>query len=104
MPEKTTTTGQGRWEGKSETKTLIKKKQKRINDQDREKELAKMNNPSLEKEVNAMIKERQTARDSKNWARADQIRDQLKEKGITLKDSKKGAVWSVKGAPKQHHR
>jgi hypothetical protein len=96
MPETVTTTGVGRWEGKCEAKTLIKKKQKRKNDQEREKELSKVNKPELEKEVNALIKERQFARDEKNWARADQIRSQLKERGVVLVDTKKGAVWSVK--------
>jgi cysteinyl-tRNA synthetase len=43
-----------------------------------------------------LIKERQFARDEKNWARADQIRSQLKERGVVLVDTTKGAAWSVK--------
>ena len=36
---------------------------------------------------------RQQARSSKNWAMADQIRDQLKELNIQLEDSPTGARW-----------
>ncbi|MDR1954201.1 MAG: cysteine--tRNA ligase [Clostridiales Family XIII bacterium] len=41
-------------------------------------------------ELKALIEERQQARESKNFARADEIRDILKEKGITLKDTPQG--------------
>lgn len=39
-------------------------------------------------EIDALIKERQEARKTKNFARADEIRDILKEKGIALEDTK----------------
>ncbi len=29
----------------------------------------------------------------KNWALADQIRNQLTEQGITIEDSKEGSLW-----------
>jgi cysteinyl-tRNA synthetase len=41
-------------------------------------------------ELQALIEERGTARAEKNWARADEIRDILKAKGITLKDTPQG--------------
>lgn len=41
-------------------------------------------------EVEALIAERQAARTEKNFARADEIRDQLKAMGITLKDTPQG--------------
>jgi cysteinyl-tRNA synthetase len=41
-------------------------------------------------ELLALIEERGTARAEKNWARADEIRDILKAKGITLKDTPQG--------------
>jgi cysteinyl-tRNA synthetase len=41
-------------------------------------------------ELEALIAERQKAREEKNWARADEIRDILKERGITLKDTPQG--------------
>ena len=41
-------------------------------------------------DIQALIDERQAARKAKNWARADEIRDQLAEMGITLKDTPQG--------------
>lgn len=41
-------------------------------------------------ELQALIDERQAARKEKNWARADEIRDQLAAMGITLKDTPQG--------------
>lgn len=45
-------------------------------------------------EVEALIEKRQQARADKNWALADEIRDQLKDMGITLKDTPQGVKWS----------
>ena len=45
---------------------------------------------ALGDEIQALIDERQTARKEKNWARADEIRDQLAAMGITLKDTPQG--------------
>jgi cysteinyl-tRNA synthetase len=44
----------------------------------------------IEPEIQALIDERQAARKAKDFARADEIRDILKEKGITLKDTPQG--------------
>ena len=41
-------------------------------------------------DIQALIDERQAARKEKNWARADEIRDQLEAMGITLKDTPQG--------------
>jgi cysteinyl-tRNA synthetase len=41
-------------------------------------------------EIAALVEERRLARQSKDFARADEIRDILKEKGITLKDTPQG--------------
>jgi len=46
-----------------------------------------------EAKVNALIEERTEARAQKNWARSDEIRDQLKEMGVTIEDSKDGTKW-----------
>ncbi|MDP1715216.1 MAG: cysteine--tRNA ligase [Anaerolineales bacterium] len=46
-----------------------------------------------EAQVDALIAERNEARQQKQWARSDQIRDQLKEMGVTLEDSKDGTTW-----------
>ena len=47
-----------------------------------------------EPEVQRLIKERDKARLEKNWNLADKIRDQLKAKGVTVKDRKLGKVNS----------
>ena len=44
----------------------------------------------VEPEIQALIDERQAARKAKNYARADEIRDQLAAQGITLKDTPQG--------------
>ena len=40
-----------------------------------------------------VIQERQEARKQKDFARADQIRDELAQKGILLKDTREGVTW-----------
>jgi len=40
-----------------------------------------------------LIAERNEARKQKQWARSDQIRDQLKVMGVTIEDSKEGTKW-----------
>jgi cysteinyl-tRNA synthetase len=47
-------------------------------------------------EVESMIAERKKAKASKNFARADQIREQLLEQGIILEDTKDGVRWKRK--------
>jgi cysteinyl-tRNA synthetase len=49
---------------------------------------------SLDAEIEKLIEERQAARKAKDFKRADEIRDQLKEKGILLKDTPQGVKWS----------
>lgn len=46
-----------------------------------------------EKEIAGLIEERNAARKSRDFKRADEIRDILKEKGIILKDNPGGTVW-----------
>jgi cysteinyl-tRNA synthetase len=45
---------------------------------------------NMDEEIAALIEERGRARASKDFARADEIRDMLKERGITLKDTPQG--------------
>lgn len=47
----------------------------------------------LDDEIEALIKERNEARAEKNFARADEIRDMLLEKGIVLEDKRDGVRW-----------
>ena len=44
-------------------------------------------------EIEAQIAARQEAKKAKNFALADQIRDELKQKGIILEDSPAGTTW-----------
>jgi len=45
---------------------------------------------TVDNDIQALIDERQEARKNKDYARADEIRDSLKAKGITLKDTPQG--------------
>lgn len=47
----------------------------------------------LDDEIDALIAERNEARQEKNFARADEIRDLLKEKQIILEDTAQGVRW-----------
>ncbi|MGB9181198.1 MAG: cysteine--tRNA ligase [Pyrinomonadaceae bacterium] len=47
----------------------------------------------LDTEIQALIDERQEARRRRDFSRADEIRDQLAERGITLEDTKDGVRW-----------
>ena len=48
---------------------------------------------TLDAEVEALIAERQAARKARNFARADEIRNQLTEMGILLEDTREGVKW-----------
>ena len=47
----------------------------------------------LDEEIEQLIQERQDARKAKNFARADEIRNLLTEKGIILEDTREGVRW-----------
>lgn len=47
----------------------------------------------LDEEIEQLIAERQAARKAKNFARADEIRGLLSEKGILLEDTREGVKW-----------
>ncbi len=55
--------------------------------------LEKTGSSDAEAQINALIAERNEARKQKQWARSDQIRDQLKEMGVSIEDSKDGTTW-----------
>ncbi|MGC9324609.1 MAG: cysteine--tRNA ligase [Desulfomonilia bacterium] len=46
-----------------------------------------------EQEIEGLITERNAARKAKDFKRADEIRDMLKDKGIQLKDTPEGTLW-----------
>jgi cysteinyl-tRNA synthetase len=45
--------------------------------------------------VRGLLEERSAAREAKDWARADAIRDQIKAAGIEVEDTPTGPKWSV---------
>ena len=49
--------------------------------------------PIISEELQALVSERETARAEKNYARADEIRDELAKQGFTVKDTSNGPVW-----------
>lgn len=51
-------------------------------------------NNDVDSDIEALIEERQQARANRDWATADRIRDELKAKGIILKDTPQGVTWT----------
>ncbi len=50
---------------------------------------------TLNKVMQLVLSIRQEAKANKNWTISDKIRDDLKEAGITVKDTKEGAEWTL---------
>jgi len=48
---------------------------------------------SADAEIESLIKEREDARSAKNWVRADELRKELSDRGITLEDTPSGTLW-----------
>ena len=48
---------------------------------------------SLPKELELLLKERETARNTKQWERADELRDELKKHNIAVEDTPHGQRW-----------
>ena len=47
-------------------------------------------------EIESLIARRDGARREKNWPEADRIRQQLRDKGISIEDTPGGTLWKVK--------
>src|SRR5574344_1045 len=56
-------------------------------------EIERENIDNLSDEILKLIELRKKAREDKNWAESDRIRDLLKEKNIEIKDTKNGTEW-----------
>lgn len=60
-----------------------------------EREAGNAAHGALDTLISAMLADRAAARESKDWARADAIRDQLAAAGIVVEDSPSGATWHL---------
>ena len=56
----------------------------------------KVEDESLDASIEALVEEREEARRQRDFARSDEIRDELAEKGIVLEDTKDGVRWKRK--------
>jgi cysteinyl-tRNA synthetase len=68
-----------------------------VDDVDAHLDVVKAEEPGLAEEVERLIAEREAARKARDFARADRIRDDLRERGIALEDSKEGVRWKRTG-------
>ena len=50
--------------------------------------------PDLDNNNKRLLAERETARQAQDWSKADQLRQQLEQQGIGLRDTPVGAIWS----------
>lgn len=50
--------------------------------------------PNISEEQRELLRQRQTARDNKDWTRSDALRDSLSAQGIAVQDSEHGQIWS----------
>jgi cysteinyl-tRNA synthetase len=64
-----------------------------IDDFDAHLDIVRSEEPGLAQEVERLIAEREAARKGRDFSRADQIREELRAKGIALEDSKEGVRW-----------
>jgi cysteinyl-tRNA synthetase len=64
-----------------------------IDDVDTHLDVLRSDEPGLADEVERLIAEREVARKARDFARADQIRDELRRRGIALEDSRDGVRW-----------
>jgi cysteinyl-tRNA synthetase len=64
-----------------------------LDDVDAHLDVLRVDEPGLAEEVERLIAEREEARRARDFARADQIREDLKRRGIAVEDSKDGVRW-----------
>lgn len=51
--------------------------------------------PDISDNAKQLIIARERARDAKQWQRSDELRDELAEQGITLRDTPSGTIWTI---------
>jgi cysteinyl-tRNA synthetase len=60
---------------------------------DKDRELRRKN--LTEEEIETLVEERNRARRERDWERADEIRNRLRERGVLVRDSSEGSSWTV---------
>ena len=50
---------------------------------------------AISSDVETLLEERESARESKNWSRADEIRDELISMGVVVEDGSEGPTWRI---------
>lgn len=53
-----------------------------------------IDSPDIDDDTKRIILERERARESQDWSKSDSLRDDLKARGVLIKDTTKGGVWS----------
>lgn len=53
-----------------------------------------LNRPDISNEQKNILQQRAEARDNKDWAKSDKLRDELAEQGIAVRDTEHGQIWS----------
>jgi cysteinyl-tRNA synthetase len=51
-------------------------------------------NPDIDEAAKMILIQRLRAREAKDWAKSDTLRDELLKKGITIRDDADGQIWS----------
>ena len=64
-----------------------------IDDVDAHLDVVRADEPGLAEEVERLIADREAARKARDFGSADRIREELRQKGIALEDSKEGVRW-----------
>ena len=64
-----------------------------IDDFDAHLDVVRADEPGLAEEVERLIADREAARKARDFGSADRIREELRQKGIALEDSKDGVRW-----------
>jgi len=54
--------------------------------------ISKIEEEEIPEEIKQLIEERKQARDNKDWAKSDKIRDIIIQKGYSIKDTKEGII------------
>ena len=50
--------------------------------------------PDISDDAKRLIVQRERVRDEKDWRKSDELRDELLEQGIVLRDTPSGTIWT----------